>query len=360
MVRSDSHSAGAGDDTEPTESARRRAARASYGFGALAVLAGLALSTLVDSVPLAYQYLPLAVSVLAFGLPHGAVDHLVVPRAANRRPTARSFAVVGGLYLVVGGAYAVVWFLAPVVAFVLFILVTLLHWGQGDVYAVRVLTGGCYLEGLAPASLTVLVRGGIPMLVPLVAFPGQYAVVAESLVGLFDPGAAAALEPIFQPTVRLGVAVGVGALVVGSLSLSYRRAETLEPWLADVVETLGLVGFFAVVPPILAIGFYFPLWHSVRHILRTMLVDDVASEALAAGNDRLASWRFVRDAAPLTAGALAVLGGLAVLVPYAPTNVPDVLALYLVCLAVLTLPHVVVVTLLDRTQGLLVWSTTSG
>jgi hypothetical protein len=41
-------------------------------------------------------------------------------------------------------------------------------------------------------------------------------------------------------------------------------------------------------------------------------------------------------------------------VPRAPTGTADLVGLYLVLIAVLTLPHVVIVTWLDREQG--VWS----
>ena len=335
--------------------ARARAAGISTLAGALALGIGFAVVGLFDSLPLAYQYAPLAASVVLLGLPHGAVDHLVLSRARGTPVTPRAVALVGGLYLVVGSAYAAVWFVAPAAAFALFVLVTLVHWGQGDVYALLEFAGVSHLETRAARALALVVRGGCPMLVPLVAFPDKYAFVAGTLVDLFAPAAdSTVLEPLVAPTVRLGAALGFGALVVATLALGYRRTDALEPWLLDAGETLGLAAFFAVVPPILAIGLYFSLWHSVRHILRTLLVDDAARTALAAGNARGAIGRFARDAAPLTAGALVVFGALALAVPRTPATVPDVVALYLVGIAVLTLPHVVVVSALDREQR--VWT----
>ncbi|GAB3663727.1 Brp/Blh family beta-carotene 15,15'-dioxygenase [Halopiger thermotolerans] len=321
-------------------------------MGLVTIVLGIAIGVATDSIPLAYQYVPLAASVVLLGLPHGAVDHLVLPRSRGRPVTPRALAAVGLTYLAIGGAYAALWFVAPAVSFALFIGLTLVHWGQGDVYALCELTGASHLETPARKGLTLVVRGGLPMLVPLVAFPDQYAFVAGSLVGLFDPGAAAALEGAFRPAVRHAVAVGFGTVVAAALALGYRRTDALEPWLIDAGETLGLAAFFAVVPPILAIGLYFTGWHSVRHILRTLLLDDVAVAALADGNARGAIGRFARDAAPLTAGALVVFAGLAVAVPRTPATVPDAVALYLVGIAVLTLPHVVVVSVLDLEQGL--------
>jgi len=336
------------------ERARRVAARLSLAGGLLTVVVGLAITGVAGSLPLAYQYVPLALSVVVLGFPHGAVDHLVVPRARGDPVTARSFAAIGLLYLVVGGAYAVVWVLAPVVAFVLFILMTLVHWGQGDVYALVELFSADHLTTRTSRLLTLLVRGGLPMIVPLIAFPEQYAFVAGTLVGAFDPGAAAALEPAFTPRARATAAVGFGALTATTLAFGFVQAgdDGLGSWTVDAVETVGLLAYFALVPPILAIGLYFCFWHALRHVLRTMLVDDVAKNALDGGAVGAASLRFARDAAPLTAGGLLVFVGVWVVVPEASVTAPDVIAVYLITIAVLTLPHVVVVALLDREQGI--------
>lgn len=334
---------------------RRLAASLSFGFGAVLVVA-MATTIVAGSPPLAYQYVPLALSVVVLGLPHGAVDHLVLPRARDDPVTPRSLAFVGVLYLLVGSAYTVVWFVAPVAAFVLFVVVTLVHWGQGDVYALLAFAGAAHLETRSSRLLALAVRGGLPMLVPLIAFPAQYAFVAETIVGLFDPDAASALGPAFSSPVRRSIAIGFGSLVAFVLTLGFVRAwpDDRGPWTIDLVETLGLVVYFAVVPPILAIGLYFCFWHSVRHVLRTMLVDPVASAALERGTLGAACRRFVRDATPLTVGGLAVLVGIGLSVPRTPATVPDAVAAYLVAIAVLTLPHVVVVTLLDREQQ--IWS----
>ena len=50
------------------------------------------------------------------------------------------------------------------------------------------ITRARYLRTRAQRVLTLLVRGGLPMLVPLLAFPEVYRSTALDLVGLFDPG----------------------------------------------------------------------------------------------------------------------------------------------------------------------------
>ena len=311
------------------------------------------------SVPRSYQFLPLVASAAVLGLPHGAVDHLTPARARDRRATLRDMGAVGLLYAVVGGLYAVLWFLLPAAAFVLFILVTWLHWGQGEVHALGAVAAVDHLRTPAQRGLTALARGTLPMLVPLVAFPGEYRFVAEALIGLFG-GSLGALTAAFTATGRLVVAALVGILLVSTLAVGYLRADhgagasPSRGWLLDAGEVGLLVAFFALVEPILAIGLYFTCWHALRHVGRLLALDPEARDALAANNLGVALARFTRDATPLTLASLALLGVLAVLVPASPAGLAELVGLYLVLIAALTAPHVLVVTHLDHAQN--VWT----
>ena len=336
--------------TDPRDPLRTVALAPGWVASALALAPAIAL----PGLPPVAQYVPLVASVLVLGLPHGAVDHLAVARSRGQRPDRRAVARVFALYGIVGGAYAVVWFLAPAVAFALFIAVTWFHWGQGDLWALRELAGAGHIRSLPQRVGTVVVRGGLPMLVPLLAFPEWYRRVAVDLVGLFAPEAVAALECAFQPTVRLALGAVYGTVLAATLTLGYLRADDAGPWRLDAGETAGLVAYFALVPPVFAIGVYFTLWHSLRHVGRLMLVDDGATAALGKRDARTAFARFGRDALPLTLASLALLAGLYWLVPNPPATVPEWVGLYLVFIAVVTLPHVVVVTLMDVEQG--VWA----
>lgn len=305
------------------------------------------------SVPPAVQYVPLAASVVLFGLPHGAIDHLALPRVRGQTPTLRRMGWVVLVYVVLGGAYAVVWFLAPAAAFVGFILLTWAHWGQGDLYALLGFAGADYLHTRLQRTLTVVVRGGLPMLVPLLFFPEWYRRIARALVDLFVPGSMAGLAWLFQLDTRLALGVAYGVVVLVTLALGYARLTgggDRRAWAIDAGETGLLVAYFAVVPPVLAVGVYFCLWHSLRHIARLVLLED---DSLSAVRDRSlgpALGRFAREATPLTVVSLALLAGLYVVVPRQPGDVLGLLGLYLVFIAVVTLPHVAIVTWMDREQ----------
>jgi Brp/Blh family beta-carotene 15,15'-monooxygenase len=304
----------------------------------------------------AVQYVPFVVSLVLFGLPHGALDHLVPARLAGVRPTLRSIATVVALYLILGCAVIGLWFVAPAFAALGFIALTWFHWGQGDLYALVTFTKSSYLNTRGLRALALAVRGGLPMLVPLIAWPELYRHVLGAAAGLFSTagplsggqlsGGALSAGPhslvgpelawLSAPGTRVAVAVGFGALVVSYLVLTHRRvkarsihsagalgiknnADSLRAWRVDAAETALLALFFVLVPPILAVGLYFCLWHAVRHILRLG----------ALGHSTLR--QFSRDAAPITAISL---------------------GMYLVLLSALTLPHVVIVSWMDARQHL--------
>ena len=298
------------------------------------------------------QYAPFALSLVFFGLPHGAVDHLVPGRLSEYGVSIRSILAVIFLYGLLSSAYLAVWYTLPTPAFVFFILLTWFHWGQGELYSQTAFLGSPYPTPVPLKALMVVVRGGLPMLVPLLAFPDVYREVADSTVGLFSGSGEIAW--IFGPVFRVCAGSMFFVLVLCTFAWSYRatRPNDRTAWTLDVAEVGLLAAYFVLVPPILALGLYFCLWHATRHIARLMLLNPRSHAALRKGAFLPALKDFVRDAAPLTAVALALLVGLYLLTPGSAQGPVGLLALYLVLISVLTLPHVVVVTLMDRRQGL--------
>ena len=335
---------------------RRRLTAAAFIPAWIAIGTVTLVHALGGSIPQPLQWVPLAASVVLLGLPHGAVDHLALPRLYDEELTLRWIAVVTGIYAALGGLYAVLWFLAPAAAFVLFILITLLHWGQGELYPLIELRQSKHLNTRPLRYGTLLARGALPMLVPLVGFPDQYQFVAETLIGLYDQAAVATLAPVFTAEARRLLTVGLAVLfgsVLGAGGLIAVRHDAVTPWLIDAGETLLLIVFFLSVPPILAIGIYFCFWHALRHIVRLLALDSAARDALQQGRSITATWRFVRDAAPLTAVSIGLLAVLYAVSPGTITTPAEWIGLYLVLIAILTLPHVVVVSWMDYEQRLL-------
>jgi Brp/Blh family beta-carotene 15,15'-monooxygenase len=327
-------------------------------YPALALAALLPIGAVTPLFPVEVGVATFAAGTLAVGMAHGAVDHLVPLRAATDVSLRRSIAVVSAVYAVLGGAVVGAFFLAPVGAFVGFVVLTWFHWGQGDVAAL-VVAGVDHLPTSGERWLSLVVRGGLPMGVPLLAHPGEYRLVAEWIVGLFvvdATAAAAAVDPLFVPEARLAVGGFMAAATALSVGLGYRRVRagaSRRGWLRDAGEVAALWAWFLLAAPVFAIGVYFALWHALRHVGRLVLVDDRAATAVGDGDLPGAIARFGRDAAPLTLGGFLVVGGVGLSVPAGVAAPGDLLAVSLVAIAAMTLPHVVVVGWLDRKQG--VW-----
>lgn len=362
-----------GDAVEP-DAAAARIALAVLGrpvrllFLALTVLALLGTATTI-SLPPELRYLPLALSVVLFGLPHGAVDHLVPARVAGRDgrltgSTRRSAAAVGIAYLLLGGGYVIVWLQAPRVAALAFIAMTVVHWGQGDVWVLVRLLDAVHLRSRALRVATLVVRGGLPMLVPLLAFPDRYRAVVSAWVALF--GVPLGLPWLFAPRTRALLGAGFAVLTLGTLTAGWLNGR-LSPsargaWQVDAAETALLWAYFLLVPPLVAVGLYFTCWHALRHIARLVLLDPPAD--VSDTPSAFATWlrrgatRFGRDAAPLTLLSLVLLVAFGAVVPAPVRTVPEYAALYLVFISVVTLPHVVVVGGMDYVDG--IWAAKTG
>lgn len=330
----------ASDDTAPTMLERRVFTPTTAVIALVAALfVGLDIAR-VD-VPFVVQVVPFAVSVLMFGLPHGALDHLVPARVDPRITVRRSILTVVALYALLGGATALLWSIAPVVGFALFIAVTWFHWGQGDLWLDRALRGTG--ASSADAALTVLVRGALPMLLPLISHPQDYAGVLRSTTSLIDPAAAGDLDALSSVPPRVASAVLIAGLIIAHLLVRARNGGRLR---TTIVEITVLAVFFTAVPSVLAVGLYFTVWHAVRHIVRLELLEPDGRSGLERGDLMRPLLRFLRDALPVTLCAIALLATLALTLRDAG------LGTYLLLIAALTTPHTAVVIWMDRRRAL--------
>ncbi|MFZ7089318.1 Brp/Blh family beta-carotene 15,15'-dioxygenase [Curtobacterium sp. RRHDQ10] len=290
-------------------------------------------------VPMAAQLIPFAVSILVFGLPHGALDHLVIARLDRRAGRTRSIVIAVAVYGVVGAATFALWCVAPAAGFAAFIAIIWFHWGQGDLWVDRLLGDGA--TGRGGSVVTVAARGALPMILPLATQPDAYAAVVDRTTALLGTGA----HP--SPTLHVGAAVRIAAatvvvvLLVAHLVVVHRSGATMT---RQVGETVVLAAFFALVPPVLAVGLYFTLWHAVRHIVRLELLDPVAAGQLRRRELLRPFLRFARQAWPITAIAVAMLVVLGVALRRVDLGV------YLILIAALTTPHTVIVAWMDRRQ----------
>lgn len=311
-----------------------------------AAVTGLLLAWVLIPGPLERSaFVPLLLSTVLFGLPHGALDHLVPGRLGwswGQRPV--PVLLYCAVYAGLAGLYLLAWQDAPLPAFWVFLLVSALHWGQGDLHFLE-----AGLGRRRPArwsgALATLARGSLPILVPLLAFPEAFGRLAHGAARAFggQPGPGPLLTPEMQAllTVFLILLLALYGLDTLRAAASPRRRAL------ELSELALLLLLFLSVPAPLSIGVYFTLWHAWRHLGRLL--------PLTSGEGRTASRRpslsLALDLLPLTLAALALLGGLYLWAAPRIQTAEAFTALYLAVIAALTLPHALVVALMDLRPG---------
>lgn len=293
-----------------------------------------------------FLYLPFALSVIFLGIPHGAVDHLVPRYISEKYNTKKSIYLIILLYLITGTAYAATWFVLPSMSLALFIFLTILHWGQGDTYVVSKVFSASYLQNRnASILLSVLIRGSLPMILPYIFYKDRYLEVMHEIVSIFSEASG-----VFSP-MESDISVYISTTIFVVMFLLYlflalNSRSDLRTILLDISEILILVVFFYSLPPVVSIGIYFCFWHSCRHIGRLLDSDDVLQEY----DLLIGSRRFIKISTPMTIGGILLIGIVWVLAGQ-PISINDqLLGVYLVGIAVMTLPHFVVVVWMDIKQ----------
>ncbi len=296
-----------------------------------------------------WQFWPFVLGMVFLGLPHGALDHLAPLFILHKRLTLRYLAlfVLGYAALVI--VYLMFWHLFPLAALAVFLLCSWLHWGQGDAYFLRVFDAQPAPRSGGGRFLIWAVRGGLPILLPPLAHPQAFAQVAGGILSWYGSKADWTLTGPERDIGLAALALAIAAYLWQSWHLSksaFRR---------DAGEVALLLVYFLVVPAILAVGIYFCVWHSARHIARLMLLDDADRAPLALGQVGRCVLRSAVQALPMTLGALAFLAGLfwwqgRTHIGVSSHGVGSFVFLYLSLIAALTFPHFLLVLWMDREE----------
>jgi len=259
-------------------------------------------------------------SAVVLGVPHGACDPWV-PGWLLHRPSRFPFlATFFVLYLAISFLYLLLWKAAPLPATLFFLLLTAWHWGTADASLVFPVSWRWLLFGLG--------RGLWVMLGPFVFHTPE----AWHVVTLMAPGAGTPPPSIwFQ----------------GLLILPLVLTLASRPGRAQWGETLLLVLLLALTPPLVGVGIYFVAFHAWRHLLRLAEIRDRLQSHSPSSIWLRSTGRLLLFAVPLTVATLLLLPLLPRFLGLTPSNQEEWVGSYLILLAVLTLPHAMVVGWID-------------
>ncbi|MFM7136672.1 MAG: Brp/Blh family beta-carotene 15,15'-dioxygenase [Planctomycetota bacterium] len=230
----------------------------------------------------------LAVLVAVVGLPHGAADHRFArPRLEPILGMAWLPVFLLG-YLAVGALVVGGWIVAPAATILAFFLASAWHFGQEEPRL-----------AVAPRRLRPVfqfARGGLVIWTPLV-FQAE---AVGAILGVAAPGdsgpAVAQATGLLVVCSWLMLATAVTAWALQGLMACRHRGRVRRVLLVDNALVASLVVLFAVVSPLVSFPVYFCAWHSARGLRRLRIELGESWPALA------------RSLAPLTLGAIALVG----------------------------------------------------
>ncbi len=205
------------------------------------------LSLVGTDLPEKQQIAVLVLFVAVLGVPHGALDPLVAYEAGiarNRVEMVRFLCV----YLLQAAAMLFAWWLFPVLAFVLFLLISVQHFSgdwKEDFPAWQRLAG----------ATTVI--GGPPLFHPTETARIFAVLIPESTVLWL------------MPSLKLLGAVAIFALVLNALAITLTAASPRRYSWRSALELLSLPLLAWALPPLAFFVVYFCGLHSPRHFLET-------------------------------------------------------------------------------------------
>ncbi|WP_200373192.1 Brp/Blh family beta-carotene 15,15'-dioxygenase [Thiocystis violacea] len=290
-------------------------------FLAMSAVAILLWGWLDARLPFALEMALAVVSVALLGIPHGALDFMHMKALAARLGRAELLWVGFVLYLLLGGLVIAAWIAFPAPMLAAFLAATVLHWGVEDTRAPLAWRSGYIAE--------VLLRGAMPIVLPLAFHPAQTAWLFGQLI---PTEAALALTQgvgALWPLLLLLAASLLGGLFARRASLPRREWWTL-------IELATIAALFVVTPPLVAFAVYFGLLHSARYLTRYAMAGESARRSGAVRRALDHAWPMTLLTWVLALGAFALLSP-------ERAGIQATLQVLFIGLAALTFPHALLV-----------------
>ncbi|MDZ7757319.1 Brp/Blh family beta-carotene 15,15'-dioxygenase [Rhodohalobacter sp.] len=258
----------------------------------------------------------LLASVFIIGIPHGAIDHIMATELYGLKSSLKDHLLFYASYLFIMLIIAVLWIFAPIAGMILFLLISIYHFGQADMED--------FLDTSAPNYLWYILRG--VLIIGLIVFSDPsttYPIISEAMrMDLI------AFEE-FMPDASLSV------LVLLSLYAAFTLWGILQNHFKQnirfVADSALLTGLILVTGPLIGFAIYFALWHSIGHV-------NEMKEFFESKRKSLSFMEFYKKATPFTLVSL-----LGLLMLYGINQFlqleGEFITLMFILISVLTLPH---------------------
>lgn len=289
----------------------------------LTIVAGLLLTGYqywVGPLPLSVQLVFCVGLLLAAGIPHGALDHLIEQERTIRQAQPFSLPRFIARYVLMIALYGLGWFLFPVLSLILFLLISAWHFGETDLE---------HTPDNIYWSLTRLVAGSFVLAFILLTHAGEVTPIIARIVQNDELSlqlwrvAVSQTGPLLRGWLTL-------LLVLSMLAFGHRPMAVNGWRLGRLTMVLALTYALPLLP---AFMLYFGGWHSLSSF------GTIQSYLQKPQNNQRSAWQIWWQSVPLTLLAVCfLLAAAGVWYSYAP--ILDPLPYLFILLSTITLPHI--------------------
>jgi len=285
----------------------------------------LFLINILYPLSLELQIIFFGLGVILFGIPHGSLDHFIYHQERNEAINFKSIARFLLFYVGFAILYAMLWMISVELSILLFILISAYHFGEMD------LNGLSLKSSLNSRILFSLY--GLLFLLNYLLF--QFPQVEAILLGFpgFDEGQIEKLQ--FLYVYQNEVLIASVLLFVPILIIYLYQSQQLG--LVQIVSILQLSVLMFIVfnlPILLGFGFYFNIWHAGLSMVEIKKF---------LGWENKSYW-FIYGKSWLTNGISFLM--IAILFMIFKGNLERLLAIFFMSIAILTAPHMKVISVL--------------
>ena len=250
-------------------------------------------------------------AIVLLGVPHGSFDAAIARRSGWKINNLFSWVEFHTVYLLLAVAVTILWWWFPLASLSVFLLFSGLHFGASDI----VDSGSDWLPWVAHGGLVAVAIPNFHTQEVLQLF--SFLTSAESAQQLLN-----ALSVIFVLWVMSCISYCI---------FSYHHKQYRKP----LLNLFALIVMVILLPPLVSFALYFCFWHSRGHVVRLW-------------NSLSANARYGATREALIYTLLAWGAGLALFF-YLSGNTTEILfRITFIGLAALTLPHMILVDLLDK------------
>ncbi len=259
-------------------------------------------------------------SILIIGIPHGAIDHIMAAELYNLNQTLKDHLLFYSSYLLIMLVIAALWYFIPIAGMILFLAISIYHFGQADMED--------FLENSGMPYFWYLIRG--TLIIGLIIFSDPdvtYPIMSAAMQ--IDPAA----FNDFMPDQLISISL---ISVFYALPVLFGVATgKINRGIHFIADSLLLAAVLMITGPLIGFALYFALWHSVGHLAEMQ-------RYFARNQKSLSVKEFYIKAAPFT---LVSIFGLLILagINQAFGLQEQFLSLMFILISVLTLPHMFIV-----------------